>query len=167
MGHTPAAALHPQRPGGPGALPDGLRPPARQRRRTHRRAALHAGTADPHPGRRSGDRLRHAARGAGHLSSGAGRRSDDAPHPHRALLAGRQITADALNRARAEGRRIIAVGTTSVRVLEQAAADAASEGRTDFEPIGRRTPASTSSPATGSGPWTPCSPTSTCPAPRC
>ena len=34
-------------------------------------------------------------------------------------------TADALNRARAEGRRIIAVGTTSVRVLEQAAADAA------------------------------------------
>ncbi len=34
-------------------------------------------------------------------------------------------TADALNRARAESRRTIAVGTTSVRVLEQAAADAA------------------------------------------
>ena len=31
------------------------------------------------------------------------------------------IAADALNRARAEGRRVIAVGTTSVRVLEQAA----------------------------------------------
>ena len=38
-------------------------------------------------------------------------------------------TADALNRARTDGRRIIAVGTTSVRVLEQAAADAEREGR--------------------------------------
>ena len=34
-------------------------------------------------------------------------------------------TAAALNRAQGDGRRIIAVGTTSVRVLEQAAADAA------------------------------------------
>ena len=42
--------------------------------------------------------------------------------------------AEALNRARADGRRIVAVGTTSVRVLEQAAADAASERR-DFQPI--------------------------------
>lgn len=33
-------------------------------------------------------------------------------------------TAQAINRARAEGRRIIAVGTTSVRVLEQLGADA-------------------------------------------
>ena len=44
-------------------------------------------------------------------------------------------TAEALNHARAEGRRIIAVGTTSVRVLEQAAADAVSEGRSDFAPV--------------------------------
>ena len=43
-------------------------------------------------------------------------------------------TADALNRAQADGRRIIAVGTTSVRVLEQAAADAAREDR-NFEPV--------------------------------
>ena len=43
-------------------------------------------------------------------------------------------TADALNRARAEGRRAIAVGTTSVRVLEQAADDAEREGRTALEP---------------------------------
>ncbi len=43
-------------------------------------------------------------------------------------------TADALNRARAGGRRTIAVGTTSVRVLEQVAADAAREGRAGFEP---------------------------------
>ena len=49
---------------------------------------------------------------------------------HYSLDAG---TADALNRARAEGRRIIAVGTTSVRVLEQAAADADRAGRA-FEP---------------------------------
>ena len=40
----------------------------------------------------------------------------------------------ALNRARAAGRRIIAVGTTTVRVLEQAAADAAASGRNDFHP---------------------------------
>ena len=43
--------------------------------------------------------------------------------------------ADVLNRARAEGRRTIAVGTTSVRVLEQAAADAARDGRAAFEPV--------------------------------
>ena len=42
---------------------------------------------------------------------------------------------DALNRARAEGRRTIAVGTTSVRVLEQAAADAGKEGRSEFRPV--------------------------------
>jgi S-adenosylmethionine:tRNA ribosyltransferase-isomerase len=39
--------------------------------------------------------------------------------------------ADSLNRARVEGRRIIAVGTTSVRVLEQAVAD----GRAVFAPV--------------------------------
>ena len=43
--------------------------------------------------------------------------------------------ADALNRARAAGRRVIAVGTTSVRVLEQAAADAAKDGRDGFRPV--------------------------------
>ena len=43
--------------------------------------------------------------------------------------------ADALNRARTEGRRIVAVGTTSVRVLEQAAADLAGEGRDAFRPV--------------------------------
>ena len=42
--------------------------------------------------------------------------------------------ADALNRARAGDRRIIAVGTTSVRVLEQAAADAERAGR-NFQPV--------------------------------
>ena len=42
--------------------------------------------------------------------------------------------AEALNLARCEGRRIVAVGTTSVRVLEQAAADAEREGRA-FVPV--------------------------------
>ena len=42
--------------------------------------------------------------------------------------------AAALNRARVAGRRVLAVGTTSVRALEQAAADAASVGRRDFRP---------------------------------
>ena len=37
--------------------------------------------------------------------------------------------AEALNRAKAEGRRIIAVGTTSVRVLEQAAQDMEESGK--------------------------------------
>ncbi len=52
-----------------------------------------------------------------------------AHHIHKERYSLDPATADALNRAQADGRRIIAVGTTSVRVLEQAAADAASEGR--------------------------------------
>lgn len=39
-----------------------------------------------------------------------------------------------LNRARQEGRRIIAVGTTSVRLLEQVAQRMAQEGRVELEP---------------------------------
>ena len=42
--------------------------------------------------------------------------------------------AEALNRARAEGRRIVAVGTTSVRVLEQAALDLAQSSLTALSP---------------------------------
>jgi len=42
-------------------------------------------------------------------------------------------TAAALNRARQEGRRIIAVGTTSVRVLEQLGQDTAQAGQTELE----------------------------------
>ncbi len=44
-------------------------------------------------------------------------------------------TADALNSVHDDGRRIIAVGTTSVRVLEQAAADAAGTGTVKFQPV--------------------------------
>ena len=46
-----------------------------------------------------------------------------------------QPTADALNQARQEGRRIIAVGTTSVRVLEQAAQDMVRDGRDSFSSV--------------------------------
>ena len=43
-------------------------------------------------------------------------------------------TADALNRARQEGRRIIAVGTTSVRVLEQLGQDMSQAGSAEVTP---------------------------------
>ena len=42
---------------------------------------------------------------------------------------------DLLNRAKAEGRRIIAVGTTSVRVLEQAAQDLERLNKSKFSAI--------------------------------
>ena len=60
---------------------------------------------------------------------------DPAAHPiHTERYALDSPAVSALNRARAAGRRIIAVGTTTVRVLEQAAADAAASGRNDFRP---------------------------------
>ena len=43
-------------------------------------------------------------------------------------------TAQALNRARAEGRRILAVGTTTTRTLEHCALVSEGEGRTRLEP---------------------------------
>ena len=43
-------------------------------------------------------------------------------------------TAEAVNRARSEGRRIVAVGTTSVRVLEQAALIAETQGCNKVRP---------------------------------
>lgn len=52
-----------------------------------------------------------------------------AHHIHTERYSVDAATAESLNSARSGGRRIIAVGTTSVRVLEQAAADAEAEGR--------------------------------------
>ena len=43
--------------------------------------------------------------------------------------------AESLNRAKSEGRRIIAVGTTSVRVLEQAAQDLERSGKSELSEI--------------------------------
>ena len=58
---------------------------------------------------------------------------EDDPTEHKIHTEHYQIdaqAADALNRAKAEGRRVIAVGTTSVRVLEQAGFDMAQNGET-------------------------------------
>ena len=71
-----------------------------------------------------------------------------------------EVTAEAVNRARAEGRRIVAVGTTVVRTLESAVG----EGR--VRP-GSGASACSSGRRTGSRWWTRCSPTSTSRARRC
>jgi S-adenosylmethionine:tRNA ribosyltransferase-isomerase len=57
---------------------------------------------------------------------------DDDPnqhHIHTEYYELSQGTADVLNRAKSDGRRIIAVGTTSVRVLEQTAQEMERQGR--------------------------------------
>ena len=62
---------------------------------------------------------------------------EDDPAEHKIHTEHYQIdgqAAEALNRARTEGRRITAVGTTSVRVLEQAALDTQQRGQTDLAP---------------------------------
>ena len=55
-------------------------------------------------------------------------------HLHRERYTLPASAADALNRAVHEGRRIVAVGTTTVRTLESAAADAFKAGRTELGP---------------------------------
>ena len=55
-------------------------------------------------------------------------------HLHRERYTLPASTAEALNRAVREGRRIVAVGTTTVRTLESAAADAMRAGRTELAP---------------------------------
>ena len=68
-----------------------------------------------------GTRDAHAARGRRHLPSGEGgghrRRTRCTPNGVASIAA----TAERLNRARASGGRLIAVGTTSLRLLESAA----------------------------------------------
>ncbi|MCI0830152.1 MAG: S-adenosylmethionine:tRNA ribosyltransferase-isomerase, partial [Chloroflexi bacterium] len=62
---------------------------------------------------------------------------EDDPAQHKIHTERYQIdgqAALALNRARADGRRIIAVGTTSVRVLEQVALDLENGGQTALSP---------------------------------
>ena len=62
---------------------------------------------------------------------------EDDPADHKIHTERYQIdsqAAEALNRARADGRRIIAVGTTSVRVLEQAGLDLEQSGQTALSP---------------------------------
>ena len=62
---------------------------------------------------------------------------EDDPADHKIHTERYQIdgqAADALNRARSDGRRIIAVGTTSVRVLEQASLDMEQTGQSVLSP---------------------------------
>ena len=62
---------------------------------------------------------------------------EDDPTDHKIHTERYQIdsqAAEVLNRARADGRRVIAVGTTSVRVLEQAALDLERSGQTTLSP---------------------------------
>ena len=90
--------------------------------RRHRRPALRSGHAGPvgRPGR--GARLRHAACGRGHLPAGAGRQAGR-PHHARRMVHVPQAAWTPSPPPRA--RRVIAVGTTSVRALESAAAQTA------------------------------------------
>ena len=63
---------------------------------------------------------------------------EDDPTEHKIHTEHYQIdsqAADTLNRARNDGRRVIAVGTTSVRVLEQAALDMDQKGQTALSTI--------------------------------
>ncbi len=62
----------------------------------------------------------------------------DDPSEHRIHTEQYEIDASAalaLNRAKRRGGRVVAVGTTSVRVLEQAAADAAAASTEEFRPV--------------------------------
>ncbi len=94
---------------------------------------------------------------------GLGRRSRAAPHPHRALPGVRSERRRSSTSAKARGKRVIAVGTTSVRALESAYDADTGRGR------GRRGRDIALHPARGttsasSMPW---SRTSTCRARRC
>jgi S-adenosylmethionine:tRNA ribosyltransferase-isomerase len=55
-------------------------------------------------------------------------------HLHRERYTIPASTAEAINRAVREGRRIVAVGTTTVRTLESAAADAVRAGSSELQP---------------------------------
>ena len=86
-----------------------------------------------------GDGVCYAARGTGTPSARCMTRDPAAHTIHTERYSLDAAAADALNRARrssgpGRGRRVIAVGTTGVRVLEQAAADADREGR-GFAPV--------------------------------
>lgn len=62
----------------------------------------------------------------------------DDPEQHKIHMEEYEIDASAaftLNQARAEGRRVIAIGTTSVRVLEQASQDMAARGLDSFSAV--------------------------------
>ena len=102
------------------ALPDRLRPPRGRGGSAHGRAAFHAGAAGSAGRARHLPPFRHAARRRRHLPARQGRRYGE----HRMHAEWGEVSADtaaALNATRAAGGRIVAVGTTSLRLLETAA----------------------------------------------
>jgi S-adenosylmethionine:tRNA ribosyltransferase-isomerase len=92
-------------------------------------AGLHFTARGPGPSaaRRRRTGLRHPARGPGHLSTAARRTGGTGEAAHRAL----PHHAGERRRHRA-ARRVVAVGTTSVRTLETAARTGQLEGETDI-----------------------------------
>jgi hypothetical protein len=103
-----------------------------KRARSRRRRPGCISTSDcSRPIAREGRRNRpcHLARRRRHLPAGAGGRSRAASHAYRALCACRKPRSDAIAATRARGGRIVAVGTTSLRVLESAALEGRTESR--------------------------------------
>ena len=113
--------------GRPRALPDRVRPTRRLGRRAHRRAAPHrrrCSTGSPPPASRSAPVELEVGPGhvpPDHHRPGRGPRRCT-PRRYRVPAA----TLDAVQATRADGGRVVAVGTTAVRALESAARDRAS-----------------------------------------
>ena len=122
-----AAALHPRRHrrcARPRRLPDPVRQARRLGRRADGRPAFHAG-ADGRPCRgRHRHGRRHAACRRRHLPAGEGR---GYRRPRHACRMGRGPAGHG-RRRRARPERVVAVGTTSLRLLETVARDGTDEG---------------------------------------
>ena len=110
--------------------------PSRFGRRAHGRAAFHGVRCSAGEGGRGDDRPRHPARRAGYVRPG-GR---GGPAPASDPPGYGAIDADGrrrVNQARRSGGRVVAVGTTSVRTLETAAAPPGRRRRWPHSPANR------------------------------
>ena len=130
---------------------------ARRRRRPPACTSPPAWTAAA--GGRRGDRRAHAARGSGHLQA-ARRGALEASRLHsEAFVGARPVRVSGICGGQAAGRRVIAVGTTMVRLLETLARDRAPTRRRG---AARAAPDLFVTRASSSGSWTASSPTSIC-----
>ena len=123
VGTDSAAAVHQTlgRPERSRAVPDRVRADARIRGRPHRRASLHARDPRQACGTRYRAHGHHAARRLRHVRADTNRRCRAPPHSSRSHSIFPTAASRAIERARANGRRIVAVGTTTTRTLEHAA----------------------------------------------
>ena len=132
MGRDSAAALHPSAAGGPGEVPDGLRPGFGQCGRPHCRLHFTQSTLDQLE--RLGVLPVFVTLHVGLDTFRPVHGEDPTQHEiHTEYFKIEAETVSALNQARSEGRRVIAVGTTSVRVLEQLALKMVEEGDQDLK----------------------------------